>query len=169
MSKSKKTLIMDGMSFVYRVTFEDGSTYFQRAADCWSINSYRNHLISLFNNESRNTEFERKFFIEKSSAKINIVFKGSTEKAIKFKDKMVNETPNTLNTKVRGNLSHKSSQALKLKKEFTKIMTNGSDSIVFIDREYGYRMGLAEKMDGYKKHPIYPSFIKLNVFTIERI
>jgi hypothetical protein len=166
---SKKTLVMDGMSFIYKVTFEDGSSYFQRAADCWSVNSYRNHLISLFNNESRNTEFERKFFVEKSTAKIDIVFKGSTEEAIKVKDRLVSETPDTLNTKVRGNLSHKAVPPLKLKKEFTKAMSSGGDSIIFIDREYGYRMGLKEKMDGYKKHPIYPSFVKLNMYNVERL
>jgi hypothetical protein len=119
--------------------------------------------------KQRNTEFERRFLVEQSTVKVDMVFEGTHNEAITEKKRLISESEKVFNSSVRESATNIiKSKILKLKKEFTKVMSNGNDKLFFIDMGYGLRMGLKEKMVTYKKHPIVPSYVYLDASQVER-
>jgi DNA primase len=149
-----------GISVIFRTTFEDGTTHYMRMNKNrgYSSSTYRSHTLSMA--KQRNTEFERRFLVEQSTVKVDMVFEGTHNEAITEKKRLIRESAtNIIKSKI-----------LKLKKEFTKVMnsSNSSDKLFYIDMQYGLRMGLKEKMVTYKKHPIVPSYVYLDASQVER-
>ena len=158
-----------GMSVIFRSTFEDGIKHFMRMNKNrgYSASTYRSHTISMA--KQRNTEFEKRFLVEQSTVKVDLVFEGTHTEAIAEKKRLISESDNVFNSLVRDSATNSiKSKILKLKKEFTKVMSSSSDKLFFIDMEYGFRMGLKEKMILYKKHPIVPSYVYLDASQVER-
>ena len=171
MNKSTKTPKKTdlGISVIFRTTFEDGTTHYMRMNKNrgYSANTYRSHTVSMA--KQRDTEFEKRFLIEQSTVKVDMVFEGTHNECITEKKRLISESEKVFNSSVRESATNSiKSKILKLKKEFTKVMSSGNDKLFFIDMEYGFRMGLKEKMVTYKKHPIVPSYVYLDASQVER-
>lgn len=170
-SKMKTAKKIDlGMSVIFRTTFEDGTEHFMRMNKNrgYSAATYRSHTLSMA--KQRNTEFEKRFLVEQSTVKVDLVFEGTHNEAIAEKKRLISNSEKVFNSKVRESATNTiKSKILTLKKEFTKVISNGGNSIFYIEIGYGYRMGLKEKMLSYKKHFINPNFVELNYKQIERV
>jgi|LakMenEpi03Aug12_release.lakeMendotaPanAssembly.Ray.scaffolds.fasta_scaffold438344_1 hypothetical protein len=171
MNKSTKTPKKTdlGISVIFRTTFEDGTTHYMRMNKNrgYSSSTYRSHTLSMA--KQRNTEFEKRFLVEQSTVKVDMVFEGTHNECITEKKRLISESEKVFNSSVRESATNSiKSKILKLKKEFTKVMSSGNDKLFFIDMEYGFRMGLKEKMVTYKKHPIVPSYVYLDASQVER-
>jgi hypothetical protein len=171
MNKSTKTPKKTdlGMSVIFRTTFEDGTTHYMRMNKNrgYSSSTYRSHTLSMA--KQRDTEFERRFLVEQSTVKVDMVFEGTHNEAITEKKRLISESEKVFNSSVRESATNSiKSKILKLKKEFTKVMSSGNDKLFFIDMEYGFRMGLKERMLGGRKHPIYSNYVSLNTTRVER-
>ena len=160
-----------GISVIFRTTFEDGTTHYMRMNKNrgYSSSTYRSHTLSMA--KQRNTEFEKRFLVEQSTVKVDLIFEGTHNEAITEKKRLISESEKVFNSSVRESATNSiKSKILKLKKEFTKVMnsSNNSDKLFYIDMQYGLRMGLKDKMVTYKKHPIVPSYVYLDASQVER-
>lgn len=184
-NKSKKSQSFkpnDGMSYLYKTTFTDGSVHFGRvnASKGYSAKTYITNILSGFKHNIHNplrqsmiTEFERKVNSEKSSLKCERIFFGTTEECRAERDILVKRTHNCMN--VRSSLSDTYGKmgkvpTIQLKADKVKTITSTADGskMYFIETQYGYLRGLKDNMIG-KKHPLNPNFIQIVGFNIEKI
>jgi hypothetical protein len=155
-------------SFIYKTTFKDGRVHYQRAADCWSVKTYKSHIIACYKNAKRNVEFENKFFTEQNTAIVSIIFKGSTDEAIILMKELISNEADCMNKNRSTTVRKSNHKILNIKREFTKVMSSGTQKMYFIDYEYGCRMGLKDKF-GTMRHPINKNFVLLNYTHINQI
>ena len=116
------------------------------------------------------TDFEIRVAKELKTLKCKIVFSGKTSEAIVVRKELINNTADCMNkrTIVKQTLGKLKSHTLTLKREFVKLMKSATNTLYFIDIEYGYRLGLKEKMTGMY-HPMHKGYIQLQAHQIELI
>jgi len=171
MKKSTKTPKSKEFSYLYKTTFSNGDVYFHRfdGLKSWTENQFISHQLSCSKSDKRNDNFAKRVQTELSSVLVERVFYGTTKECIDKKRELISQSKNTVvSTRTNNVVSKTKDNILRLKKEFTKVMSSGGDSIVFIDTEYGFRMGLKERMLGGRKHPIYSNYVSLNTTRVER-
>lgn len=172
----------DGMSYLYKTTFTDGSVHYGRvnASKGYTAKTYISNLLSGYKHNIHNplrqsmiTEFERKVNSERSTLKCERVFFGTTSECRTERDKLVKVTDRCMNTRqslsdTTGKISK--TPTLRLRGECVKTITSTVDGskMYFVEREYGYLRGLKDNMIG-KKHPLNPNFIGIVGFNIEKI
>jgi hypothetical protein len=178
----KRYQATDRMSYIYKTTFEDGTTHFGRinASKGYSPKTYINDWYSHWKHNIHNpkrfsmiTEFERRVAAERATLKCEIVFFGTTEECRVEKDRLVRTTDKCMNTKssltdTLGKIGKATTVRLKADKVKTITSTADGSKMYFIDREYGYLRGLKDNMIG-KKHPLNPNFIQIVGLNIEKI
>lgn len=173
---------MNTINNIFKTTFSDGTTHFFRvpAARNKTPKSYIAYQYSTYkhniSNPSRShnvTEFETRVAQELNTLKCELVFTGSVEECKAERDRLVRITPNCMNFKASindttGKMGKVTTLQLKAEKVKTITSTVDGSKMFFIEREYGHLRGLGESMIG-KKHPLYPNYIQIVGYNIEKI
>jgi hypothetical protein len=172
MKSKMKPVKSKEFSYLYKTTFNNGDVYFHRfdGLKSWTVKQFIGHQLACAKSNKRNDSFAKRVQIELSSVLVEIVFYGTTNDCIQKKIQLINECKNkVVSTRTNDIVNKSKDNFLQLKREYTKVISNNGESIYYIDIEYGFRMGLKDKMITYKKHFINPNFVELNTKRIERI
>lgn len=165
-------------SRVYKLTFENGETYYGRVvlSKNYSAGTYLKDLAARPKLNALNplrvnmtTEIEKRIEKELETIKSEIIFEGLTAEAIALKDKLTETDVNCLNIRTNVVMGKIKAEAIKVGKEFSKVMKSKSGAVVsFVDREWARKKGLWEVLNFSNEYPLNAKFVEI-LKPIERI
>lgn len=164
-------------SRVYKLTFEDGSTHYGRVvlSKQYSATTYLKDTANKERINNRNplrvnmtTFVEKKVAAELETTKCEIVFEGLTSEAIKVKDEMAENDPNSLNLRSGVEMGERK-DVIKIPIKHSKVLRSVSgDVITFVSSSYAMLHDLVQYLNETKRHPLDNTFAQILV-PVERI
>ena len=130
MKKNVKTPKSKEFSYLYKTTFSNGDVYFHRfdGLKSWTETQFISHQLSCSKSDKRNDNFAKRVQTELSSVLVERVFYGTTKECIDKKRELISQSKNTVvSTRTNNIVSKTKDNILRLKKEFTKVMSSGGE------------------------------------------
>jgi hypothetical protein len=150
------------MRNLFKVSFENGETYYG-VSKVKTAESFIKTNIGFAKFHLENPQIHTIVYFEELllSTKFNceMVASGTDEEMAVLKDTMVFEDRACMN--MRKHLANKKKaekEVIRISKEYIKILKGSKGDLTFIDKTFGLRRGLSDKMKFNTTHPIKPSF-----------